>query len=65
MAIPLYRNKIASPSARNDVVAKGLKDTYEIASSLESQKRLVLKSLFVIMTPQLKRPQAFGVLRAA
>ena len=33
-AISLYENEIASPSARNDITAKGARDTYETASKV-------------------------------
>jgi len=33
VAISLYKSEIASPAARNDITAKGVRDTYETASS--------------------------------
>ena len=39
-AIFLYKNEIASPSARNDFTVKGVRDTYKTASN----HLLVLKS---------------------
>ena len=32
-AISLYKNEIASSTARNDITAKGVIDTYETAST--------------------------------